>query len=211
MDLCQFDEDKNGGERDGTSKTLFDGEEESNSPAHKRPKCSLGALKLKHRFMKPTTASKKGSNVATLQQHTMFIDFGITLTTNDKSGEFSIKVKDLLMNLELLNKIAGFVKLLPRNEHQPKIISQEINIPTNFTQLDQFIVFSGDGIFKIQKKWNNNNGKETKHRDDDKEKVFSKAAYETAQITSTMESAQLIQGVVNQWEAQGGLKLVIKW
>jgi len=110
----------------------------------------------------------------------MCIDFGVTLTTEDKSIEFVIKVKDLLMNLQLLDETAGFVELLPRSEHQPKIISQEIDIPTNFTQLVQFIVFSGDGIFKIQKKWNSYNGKQTKHRDYNKEKVFFKAVYGTA-------------------------------
>ena len=161
MDLSNFDKDENGEERDGASKKLFDGEEESNSPAHKRTKRSLGALKSNPRYTKSTTASKKGSNVATLQQHTMFINFGITLTTEDKSRKFAIKVKDLLMNLKLLDQTASFVELSPKNEHQPKIISQEINIPTNFTQLGQFIVFSGDGIFKIQKKWNNSNGKQT--------------------------------------------------
>ena len=103
-----------------------------------------------------------------------------------------------MMNLQLLDKTSGFVKLLPRNKHQPKIISQEINIPTNFTQLGQFIIFSGDGIFKVQKKWNNNNGKQTKHRDNNKEKIFSKAAYGTARITSTMERGQLTHGVVNK-------------
>jgi len=187
MNLFNFNKDENGEEKDGVSKTLFDGEEESNSPAHKRTKRSLGAPKSNQRYTKPTTASKKGSNVANLQQHTMFINFGVTLTTNDKSGEFSIKVKDLLMNLQLLNKTAGFVELTPRNKHQPKIISQEIDIPTNFTQLGQVIVFSGDGIFKIQKKWNNNNGKQTNHRDNNEENVFSKAAYgRPAFITSTM-------------------------
>jgi hypothetical protein len=115
------------------------------------------------------------------------------------------------MNLQLLDETAGLVELSPRNENQPKIISQEIDIPTNFTQLGQYIVFSGDGIFKIQKKWNNNYGKQTKHRDDNEDtQVFSKALYRTARITSTMESAQLIQGVVNKWEAKGGLKLAIK-
>jgi hypothetical protein len=72
------------------------------------------------------------------------------------------------------------------------------------------MVFSGDGIFKIQKKLNNNNGKQTKHRDNNKGTVFSKAVYGRAHITSTIESTQLIQGVVNEWEAKGGLKLVIK-
>jgi hypothetical protein len=115
------------------------------------------------------------------------------------------------MNLQLLDETAGLVELSPRDKNQPRIISQEIDIPINFTQLGKFIVFSGDGIFKIQKKWNNNNGKQTKHRDDDEDKqVFSKAAYGTARITSTLESGQLIQGVVNEWEAKSGLKLAIK-
>ena len=165
----------------------------------------MGALKSNQRYTKPTTASKKGRNVANLHQHTMFINFGVTLTTNDKSGELSIKVKDLLMNLQLLDKTASLVELSPRNESQPKIISQEIDIPTSFIQLGQFIVFSGDGIFKVQKKWNNNNEKQTKHRESNEEKIFSKAAYGTARITFTMDSAQLIQGVVNEWEAKGGL------
>jgi hypothetical protein len=67
----------------------------------------------------------------------MYIDFGTTLSTDEKSGEFSIKVKDLLMNLQPLDETAGLVKLLPRNKNQLKIISQEIDIPKNFTQLGQ--------------------------------------------------------------------------
>jgi len=99
MVLCQFNKDGNGDEREVTSKTLFDGEEGSDSPAHKRPKHSLGALKPQHRYTKPTT--KKGS--ITLQQNTMYINFGVTLTTEDKSRKFASKVKDLLMNLQLLD------------------------------------------------------------------------------------------------------------
>jgi hypothetical protein len=193
MDLNNLDEPHEE-EEDSTSKALF--VEEGNSPVQKRIKQSISTLKSKQRYTN-TTASKK---IVNLQKYTQFIDFGVTLTTNDKSGEFSVKVKDLLMNLQLLDETAGLVELVPRQENQPKIISQEVDIPTNFTQLGQFIVFSGDGIFKIQKKWNNNNGKQTKHRDDDEDKqVFSKAAYGTARITSTMESGQLIQGVVNEW------------
>ena len=108
MDLFQFDEDENEDGRDGTSKTLFDGEEESNSPTHKRPKRSIGALKSKHRYTNTTTERKKGDNVV-LQKHTRYIDFGVTLITEDKSSKFAIKVKDLLMNLQLLNKTSGFV------------------------------------------------------------------------------------------------------
>jgi hypothetical protein len=196
MDLDNEDEDS-------APKALF--VEEGNSPVQKRIKRSIGALKSKHRYTS-TTASKK---IVNLQTHTQFIDFGVTLTTNDKSGEFSVKIRDLLMNLQLLDETAGLVELVPRQESPPKIISQEGDIPTNFTQLGQFIVFSGDGIFKIQKKWNVNKGK-PKHRDEDEDQVFAKAAYGTARITSTMESAQLIAGVVNEWEAKGGLKLVIK-
>jgi hypothetical protein len=99
MDLSNFDEDENGEERDGASKPLFDGEEESNSPTHKRTKRSLGALKSNQQYTKPTT--KKGS--ITLQQNTMYINFGVTLTTEDKSRKFASKVKDLLMNLQLLD------------------------------------------------------------------------------------------------------------
>ena len=145
MDLNKFDEaDKE--EEDGASKTLFD--EEDNSPVKKRIKRSIGALKSKQRYTN-TTASKK---IVTLQQNTHFIDFGITLMTNYKSGEFAIKVKDLLMNLQLLDETAGLVELSPRNESLPSIISQETEIPTNFTQLGLFIVFSGEGIFKVAKK-----------------------------------------------------------
>ena len=108
-----------------------------------------------------------------MQQNTQFINFGVTLSTNDKSGEFSAKVKDLLMNLQLLDETAGLVELLPRNKTQPKIISQGIHIPTNFTQLGQYIIFAGDGIFKTQKKYHNNYGKQAKHRDDDKDNVFA--------------------------------------
>ena len=46
MDLSNSNEDGNGEEKDGAPKTLFDGEEESGSLAHKRTKRSLGALKL---------------------------------------------------------------------------------------------------------------------------------------------------------------------
>jgi len=120
MDFSNFDKEESGEEKDGAPKTLFDGEEESNSPAHKRTKHSLGALKLNLQYTKYSMARKKGSSV----QHTMFINFGVTLTADDKSGEFAIKIKDLLMNLQLLDKTASFVELLPRNKHQPKIISQ---------------------------------------------------------------------------------------
>ena len=49
MDLSNFDKEENGEEKDGASKTLFDEEEESNSPTNKRTKRSLGALKLNQR------------------------------------------------------------------------------------------------------------------------------------------------------------------
>ena len=80
----------------------------------------------------------------------------------------------------------------------------------NFTQLGQFMVFLGDGIFKVQKKWNSNNGKQAKHCDDDKEKVYTKAAYSTACVTFTMECDSLIKEVMNEWQAKGRLKLIIK-
>ena len=127
----------------------------------KRSKRNIGALKLNQRYTK-TTASKK---IVTLRQNTQFIDFGVTLTTNDKSGKFLVKVKDFLMNLQLLDETAGLIELSPRNKNQPKIISQGINIPTNFTQLGQYIVFSEDEIFKIHKKWSNNYWKQAKHRE----------------------------------------------
>jgi hypothetical protein len=204
MDLSNFAE-VNEEEKDGASKTLFDKEAGSNSPVQKK-KRNIGALKSNQRYTK-SMASKK---IVTLQQNTQFINFGVTLTTNDKSGKFLVKVKDLLMNLQLLDKTAGLVELLPRNKSSPTIISQEIDIPSNFTPLGRFIVFSGDGIFKVQKKYNSNNEKQTKHRDNNEEKIFSNACYGTACITSIMESAQLISGVVNEWESKGGLKLVIK-
>jgi hypothetical protein len=203
MDLNNFDK-ANEEEEDGASKTLFG--EEDNSPVQKRIKQSLGALKFNQKYTK-TTASKK---IVTLQLNTQLIDFGVTLTTNNKLGKFLVKIKDLLMNLQLLDETAGLVELSPRNKSSPAIISQQTKIPTNFTQLGRFIVFSGEGIFKVVKKWNAVNEKQTKHRDDNEEKIFSKACYGTARITSTMECTQLISGVVNEWEAKGGLKLVIK-
>jgi hypothetical protein len=112
MELSNFDGDENEEEKDGASKILFD--KEADSPVQKRHKRSIGALKPNLRYTKPTMASKK---YVTLQQHTTFIDFGVMLTTNDKSGEFSIKVKELLMNLQLLDKTAGLVELSPRNKN----------------------------------------------------------------------------------------------
>ena len=56
MELSQFNEEENGEEKDGTPKTLFDGEEETNSPASKRTKRSSGALKSNQRYTKSTTA-----------------------------------------------------------------------------------------------------------------------------------------------------------
>jgi hypothetical protein len=74
MDLSNFDEDGNEEENDGDSKTLFDEEAGSNSPVHKRPKRSIGALKTNQQYTKSTVASKKTVN---LQQYTMYIDFGV--------------------------------------------------------------------------------------------------------------------------------------
>ena len=142
----------------------------------KRIKQSIGTLKSNQKYTM-TTASKK---IVTLQLNTQFIDFGVTLTTNNKSGKFSVKVKELLMNLQLLDETAGLVELSPRNKSLLAIISQCPEIPTNFTQLGRFIVFSGEGIFKVVKKWNAGNEKQTKHRDNNEEKIFSKACYSTA-------------------------------
>ena len=79
MDLDKFDK-ANEEEEDGASKILFD--EKGNSPERKRIKRSIGALKSKQCYSN-TTAGKK---IATLQKNTQFIDFGVTLMTNDKSG-----------------------------------------------------------------------------------------------------------------------------
>jgi len=87
MDLSKFDE-VNEEEKDGASKTLFDEEAGSNSPVQKRTKHNIEALKSNQRYTK-SMASKK---IVTLHQNTQFIDFGVTMTTNDKSGEFSVKV-----------------------------------------------------------------------------------------------------------------------
>ena len=137
MDLTTFGKDGNEEENDGASKILFDKEAGGHVP--KRPKRSIGSLKMTQRYTKAKTVN--------LQQNTTYIDFGVTLLTNDKSGEFSAKVKDLLTNFQLLNESASLLELAPRNEQQPKIISQQSGIPSNFTQLGQFIVFSGEGIF----------------------------------------------------------------
>ena len=59
----------------------------------------------------------------------------------------------------------------------------------------------------------NNNKKDegNKHRDEEDNKTYAKAIYGTIRLTASITIEELVSAVQTEWQAKGGLKLIVKY
>jgi len=74
-----------------------------------------------------------------------------------------------------------------------------LSLPTSYTLLSKFVDIKSDNPFK--QNWYNKKN-QTAHRNDD-DKIFTKLAHATVQITANMEISQLIKGISTQCSVNG--------
>lgn len=186
-----------------------DEDKEIESPEYKRGKSTGGGvLKGSHRY---STRSDEGVRKVILgkpqtYQHTKFVEIGMLLEAEEKATECIRCIKYLLENAQYIAKVA-LVELAPKDKGNPLVIAKPTDIPTNFTLLGRFFKMSTDDPFKKKQNWNNN--KKTVHRDEE-DKVYSKAVYGTLRISADMEINELVNAVKTEWQANNGLKMVVK-
>ena len=161
--------------------TLFNTDEEISSPDYKHLKGKHGALKSTQWYTQSQPSSRKEDVTLKLREHTTLVDFGVTLSTNDKPSEFAIKVKDLLNNFQLLDATASFVELSTQDQHQIKGYPDQLHSAWKIHGI--FRRRNLQSTKEMEEQW-----KQAKHRDNEEETPYSKAVYGTARVTSNMES-----------------------
>jgi len=203
--------------QDTASSNLFGGENTNkeilvNSPEYKRGKATGGGvLKGSHRYSNnaPKSNRKVASSKPSTFQYSKFVEIGMLLETEDKATECIMNLKYLMINGQYIAKVA-LMELSPKDAHNPSTINKPTDIPSNFTLLGKFLKMSTEDPFKKRQLWSNKKDGHNNNRDEEDEKVYAKAVYGTIRITASIPIEELVPAVQMEWQAKGGLKLVIK-
>jgi len=181
------------------------------SPDYKRGKSSgNGVLKVNHRY---SSRNEEGARAmakpnSPMYVHTKFVDIGMLLESDDKAMECITLLKTLLINCQYIAKVS-FVELTSKEEGSPAVLHKPSDIPTNFTLLGKFFKMTTEDPFKKKQQWNKKD-EGNKHREEEEERIYSKAVYGTIRLTAIVPIEELVAAVHTEWQAKGGLKIAIK-